>query len=379
MIQRMLMGLVLLCACASTAPARVIEERIPLREGLVSTSVQRLTSSRWIDALSKSMGDGCRLAVEGKQLVLHIDTERWPGDVDQAKRIVRAFVLTAEPEAAADYAARIGLFLPKHVAADGRIVVMVHGLDTDRAGFARMEELLRAEGYQTAYFVYPNDQAIADSGALLSQHLAALHQDYPQLKIDLLCFSMGSLVARSYVEGDAYAGGVDHFIMLGPPNHGSSWAKFRILLEMRDHVRLFCSDAKWHPAWMVADGLGEAGRDLKQGSEFLTKLNACPRRDGVKYTIVMGNQNTLRRTTADAIDGTLEWMPSWKLTQKMQRWSHRFRDRVDTSDGPVKLDSAKLDGVNDTVVVRADHDALYLPVNGPDPASWPTIRERLGR
>jgi pimeloyl-ACP methyl ester carboxylesterase len=41
-------------------------------------------------------------------------------------------------------------------------------------------------------------------------------------QVDIVAHSMGGLVARSYIQSDAYRGDVDEFIMLGTPNHGSS-------------------------------------------------------------------------------------------------------------------------------------------------------------
>jgi hypothetical protein len=55
----------------------------------------------------------------------------------------------------------------------------------------------------------------------------------------------------------------------------------------------------------------------------------------------------------------------------------KFAAQTNESDGVVSLDSAKLDGVSDMVVLHADHNALAMETQGRPPAAWPTIKERL--
>jgi hypothetical protein len=137
---------------------------------------------------------------------------------------------------------------------------------------------------------------------------------------------------------------------------------------------------------MITDGLGEAGGDLKPRSKFLKALNARGRRDGVKYTIIAGNQHPARRVTANCLDRTADWIPNrvsnwWGFRQtkdKLEDTAGRMRQRGD-SDGPVSVKSCRLTGVDDFVVVAADHVSLYYPINGNPPAAWDTIRDRLNQ
>jgi hypothetical protein len=135
---------------------------------------------------------------------------------------------------------------------------------------------------------------------------------------------------------------------------------------------------------MITDGLGEAGTDLKPKSDFLRELNALPRRPGVKYTIIAGNQHPARQVTASAIEGTASCIPAsvsnwWGFRQTkaaLEDKAGRMRQRG-RSDGPVDVKSCRLKGVDDFVVVACDHEGLYYPVDGNPPASWDTIRDRL--
>ena len=138
---------------------------------------------------------------------------------------------------------------------------------------------------------------------------------------------------------------------------------------------------------MITDGLGEAGRDLKPGSRFLKELNARPRREGVKYSIVCGSQHPARSQAAEWLDCTARQVPRrvshwWGVRQTKQsliRRANKLRNHKSEGDGPVKVSRAKLDGVDDVVIVHADHARLYIGTETEPPAAWDTIRDRLRR
>jgi pimeloyl-ACP methyl ester carboxylesterase len=344
-----------------------------------------LGGSLFISAMNKSLGDGCRLEVGSNELIVHVDADKLPQTIDSTKRAIRVFTATAAPDATAAQARNWGLLLPAKVDTNRPLVILVHGLDGDHFGWQPIADLLTASGYQVAYFDYPNDGPIADDAALLATHMTALHETFPQLRLNIITFSMGALVARDYIEGPGYLGGVDHLIMLAPPNHGSSWARLHILSEWKEHIDLAMGDSHWSPTWMITDGLGEAGRDLTPDSKFLGRLNTFPRRQGVRYTIIDGNRNILRRWAVDSVKETEALIPS-----KPTSWSG-FREcraeladlardidkPIDKSDGPVSLASASLSGVSDVVTLHADHESLCEPHGKLPPAAWETIADRL--
>ena len=302
-------------------------------------------------------------------------------------RAVRAFTASAAPEATAAQAASYGLWLPERVEEGKPLVVLVHGLDCDRASWGVIRKLLAAEGCQVAYFAYPSDQPIADSASFFGKQLKTFRRAHPRTPITVLAHSMGGLVSRAYIEGDNYAGGVERLIMIAPPNGGSKWAWYRMALEADEHYHLWRHEKRWSPTWVITDGLGEAGRDLRPGSKFLRELNARPRRQGVKYTIIAGSQHPARRMTADCLDSTSRLVPrrasSWwglrHFKDELEDRADRMRATTSRGDGPVKLRSARLTGVDDFVVVHADHASLYLPNGKLPPAAWEVIRERLAR
>lgn len=409
-IASLVLPLLALAAMPARAEAAPREARIALRDGKLRTAdltaaltrelhlpeyalhcgeidLRGLGSSRWVEAVNESLGGGCRVSVSDDALVLNIDTEKFPDDIRSAERAVRVFTAVAAPEATARQRAYYGLWTPARIDTRRPLVVLVHGLDCDRLNWSPLIELLEEDGRQAALFTYASDQPIADSARELGDKLTELRGRMPGLRYDLLCHSMGGLVARQFVEGDDYTGGVDHLVMLGTPNTGSEWATYRFALELEEHYDLWRREPGWGPSWMITDGLGEAGRDLKPGSKFLTALNARQRRAGVKYTIVAGNQHPARRMTANCLDDTAGWVPRrvahwWGLRHakdKLQDVAGRMRQRGE-SDGPVSVASCRLAGVDDFVIVPADHVSLYYPiVDGKPPAAWDTIRDRLNR
>lgn len=405
---RSILAACVLLASATAASAVPHEARIPLHNGKLrmadlsaamldelhlptthlppgEINLQKLGGSLFVKAVNTSLGEGCRMTVTGEALVLHVDPEKLPNSIDSAKLAARVFTANVAPEAAAAQAKHFGLFLPAHVQTDRPLVLLIHGLDADGLDWSPLAELLTDAGYQVAYFAYPDDQPIADDAALLTRHLIALRESFPTLKLHVITFSMGSLVARSYIEGPDYGGGIDRLILMAPPNHGSSWARFRLPLEWKEHLCLAITDPQWKATWMITDGLGEAGRDLRPGSDFLRNLNARPRRDGVRYTIIEGDQHPVRRYTASLVEGTSHLIPQraaswWGFRQTratLMSVTDNLRSGADRSDGAVTLDSASLSGVDDVVRVHSDHASIYRPDGEKPPAAWGTIRKRL--
>jgi pimeloyl-ACP methyl ester carboxylesterase len=286
-------------------------------------------------------------------------------------------------KARADQEKNWGLKVPADLNAHRPLAVMIHGLDSNNGVWFEMAKLLEAQHWQVAYFSYPSDGPIQDGADRLAKEMAALHAKFPTLRVSLIGHSMGSLVARAYIEGDAYAGQVDHFIAIAPPNHGSPWTRERFLLEAHEQYWAWRSYKDWSPLWMFTDGHGEAADDLKPDSKFLKTLNARPRRAGVKYTIIAGDHNILSRFGANGV-ASVEWcLPDkniWGIRQArggLQKAQAKLRDQTSDSDGVVPIASTQLDGVTDFVRLHADHNTLAMSHKGAPPAAWEAVRERL--
>jgi pimeloyl-ACP methyl ester carboxylesterase len=294
-------------------------------------------------------------------------------------------VAALDPQGVAAQAKEFGLFLPNKLNDQKPLVLLIHGLDMDQSSWQPTADQLRLAGYPVAWFCYPQDQPIADDIQCFTQHMISLRKDSPKLTIDIIAFSMGSLVARGYVEDRDYAGGVDRMILLAPPNHGSTWARYAVLLKIKQHLYLSMNDPAWRPSWFFTSGLCQADDDLLPGSTFLTQLNSLPRRDGVRYTIIEGDQHVFRRITADAVQASADWIAPHaascqclqSLKSTLVNQADAIRSRTDKSDGPVTLNSADLPGVTDIVRIHCDHQKMIDPADANPPLAWDTIRDRL--
>lgn len=334
----------------------------------------------YLAVLEDSLGEAFDLDVEGEQLVVEVDLDELPPKMRASKAMVRAAV-ERHRGVLQGRDRSFGLHLATEVDAARPLVILVHGIDSNTDCWNAWVPLLSGRGYQVAVFSYPNDQSIADSGRFLGAEIDALVDRHASLRMHLVTHSMGGLVARWYIEGPEYAGGVDRLILLAPPNQGSCYARGRFLAEGYEHLALWRCEEQWSWNWCVADGLGEAGHDLRPGSDFLKQLNARSRRAGVRYTIVAGNRNCGWRYTARAIDAAADVLPEWRWLNCMRSSltcsAERLRVRTGGSDGLVSLESVRLAGVRDIVIVPADHTTIFAAHGDQPPAAWGVVSNRL--
>lgn len=346
-----------------------------------------MNGASFVRAFNAALGEGCSVRVEPNALVVRVNPRGLPRNLDAMKHATRIFTAVAAPGATAAQRRFYGLLLPPKVDADRPMVVLVHGLDCNRANWFPMAELMLEQGYQVSYFTYPSDGPLEESAALLAAEMSATRQRFPDVPLHIVAHSMGGLVARRYVEGSDYAGGVRDLILIGTPNLGTRWATYRWALEVQEHYALWRHEKAWSPTWMITDGLGEAGRDLKPNSRFLKALNERPRRDGVDYTIIAGAQHPFYPMVGATLNGCAKLIPDrasrwWGFRQTesaLRRGSEKLKRKTGTSDGPVSVKRTQLAGVDDFVILPADHTALYYPVDGAPPAAWETIQDRLSR
>jgi len=243
------------------------------------------------------------------------------------------------------------------------LVVVVHGLASSPERCEALIAAMRKEGLPCAAFRYPSNQPIEKSAKLLSGDLKKLAQGHPGRDVSLVTSSMGGLVARAAVEDpDLDPGNVRRLIMVAPPNHGSALARFEFALDLWTHlvrnarrkeVGLFYA--------MIEDGMCEASDDLMPGSALLKKLNARPRNPKIQYTIFLGTAGPL---TAEDLAQLRE---SIAKAGQQNRWVRFFGSRVykwledldevveGKGDGCVSLARGRLEGVEDTMVLRISH------------------------
>jgi len=108
-----------------------------------------------------------------------------------------------------------------------KVVLLLHGIYDNSKDFAAMEKFLQNEGFEThALDLKPSDGKVAIE--VLAQQVA----DYVEAnlakapKFDVIGFSMGSLVARYYIQKLGGKARVERFVIISGPNKGSPWAYF---------------------------------------------------------------------------------------------------------------------------------------------------------
>ena len=269
-----------------------------------------------------------------------------------------------------------------------RVVVIIHGLDDPGWHWRDMAPALLDEGHIVLRFEYPNDQAVSDSTDLMAMEFAVLRRR-GVLHADIVAHSMGGLVARdlltrkAYYHGDGTGGdrfpAVGRLVMIGTPNHGAPMARLRGVTEVGELISRWISGrGRWLDT--LADGAGEAGRDLLPESEFLRRLNARAHPDDTAYTIVVGRVSPVSPDEVQRMLDRLQRLTGDASPVAMSGVSRALQAMVNgLGDGLVSIDSARLEGITDVVIAETDHLGLIVNVFRSDrrPPAISIVLDRL--
>jgi len=115
-----------------------------------------------------------------------------------------------------------------------RTVVLVHGYLANRSTLLPVAGYLRWRGFrQVLSFNYRSSEGVERGAIALRDYL---RRHVRGGRIDLVCHSLGGLVARAYLQELGGARRVDHCITLGTPHQGtynSYWLASRVGWELR--------------------------------------------------------------------------------------------------------------------------------------------------
>ncbi|MFZ5497140.1 MAG: esterase/lipase family protein [Verrucomicrobiota bacterium] len=103
-------------------------------------------------------------------------------------------------------------------------VVLLHGIGMRAYVMQRLESALRADGYRTVNLSYPSRKMPFEQ--LASEYLPAQlakHAVAGAPHLHFVTHSMGSLIVRKLIQ-DARPANLGRVVMIGPPNHGSTAA-----------------------------------------------------------------------------------------------------------------------------------------------------------
>jgi len=248
-------------------------------------------------------------------------------------------------------------------------VVLVHGLDEPGGIWDQLAPALALAGHTVLRFDYANDQAITLSADDFTGVLARLKARGVE-RVDLVSHSMGGLVSLDAISRDGFGDlgiGVDHFITIGTPFGGSPWARLRAVAEIREQVQRWVESDDLDPARLMGfarDGVGQAGRDLLPGSDYLSSLEARSLPEGVVVTNIVGRTVGGSEVDEDGglrlgslfVDGALGDLIGQRDAGVVQDEIEKLSQEL--GDGVVPMSSAVLDGVDDVVILKANHRGL---------------------
>jgi pimeloyl-ACP methyl ester carboxylesterase len=417
-------GVLAVLCCCCVAAAEVLTARVPLEDGRlpVRRAFEEMLRQAGVEPGEALQGLDCTIdlgtAVGRLQVAVFdrlapgtVRTEVGPEAVvvsfDREALRVHALAVTGEvtrwfaATEAAGGAPRTGMTLvtrddpraPLAGLAPGtrRAVVLVHGLDDPGWSWRDMAPRLLDAGWTVVRFEYPNDQCIARSADLLAAGLAGLRSRGIE-QVDVVAHSMGGLVSRdALTRAEFYAGdgsgrgsagrlpAVRRLLMLGTPNHGSPMARVRALGEAGEKVSRWLSGLG-APQAAAQEPAGEAGRDLLPDSAFLRELNGRPLPSFTTYTIVAGRMSPFGTGDVDALAARVDEATGGAARREagaVARWLHSVVSGL--GDGLVSIESARLSGVSDMVIVEANHMGMIVNLLPSDsvPPAIPIVLARL--
>jgi pimeloyl-ACP methyl ester carboxylesterase len=298
-------------------------------------------------------------------LVIEIDRARLHTDKRRAQSKFRQVSLRIiDPRGKYHARQRFGLMIDDTAEdrTDDPLIIGIHGFTGSASAIDVFLNPLRDAGFACGSFVYPNDQAIADSARLLAGELAALARRQPNRRISLVTFSMGGLVARAAIEDPKLdPGNVDRLVMIAPPNRGSVCARFARGFDLYEHL---AREKRFAPRGMLAasmlDGLGEARQDLCPDSHFLRQLNARRRNADVRYGILLGEGGELSEDQVDRMIASIDKLERKSTLARvfgprLDRLREEFAELSKKSDGFVSVERGRLEGVDDVETFRFGH------------------------
>ena len=197
----------------------------------------------------------------------------------------------------------------QNLVADRRpAVLLLHGLGRTWKSMRPIGRYLESKGYAPYYVAYPSTRRpVAEHAENLRRIVARL--DGPEA-IHLVGYSLGGLVVRAYLAGD-YDARIKRVILLGTPNQGAHKADL------------------WDGNWAYQKIMGPAGQELGTGEEGI--VTSLPDTLPVEFGIIAGGKG----------DGKGY---SFVLTGD--------------DDRTVAVESTRLPGASDFVIVRSIHSFL---------------------
>ena len=262
-------------------------------------------------------------------------------------------------------------------------ICLIHGLNSTSGVFRHMVGPLEEAGYGLVIYDFPYNRDLDETSAAFRRDWAEFRAKAGDARPwSIVAHSMGSLLARSYVEDEAFAKDVVSLIMIAPPNHGSSLAHAQTFLQMVQSVQAMNGSRRTDPLALLGDGLGAAADDMTPGSGYLRALNGHRRREGVRYHILAGDVGYLNAEARRQIEARSKLLGGIGRLVASGVSSPLDEITDGRGDGCVSVSSTRLEGVGDHRTLHANHlELIRAPLLFPDPgpvASMPDLLRWLG-
>jgi triacylglycerol esterase/lipase EstA (alpha/beta hydrolase family) len=188
------------------------------------------------------------------------------------------------------------------------VVFLLHGIGKGRTDMLALQSMLSRQGYDTVNWRYPSTKLSLDE---IADMLNAEVQKYGDRRVSFVTHSMGGIVVRTYLNKykPAHMG---RFVMIAPPNQGAYLADLL---------------GNWLPYKLI---LGPAGQQLRQGESGKC---ACAGVPGCEFGIIAGGTGKK--------SGMNPLVPG-------------------DNDGTVSVESTKLDGARDFLLLPYAHPLIQL-------------------
>jgi len=187
----------------------------------------------------------------------------------------------------------------------GEYVVLLHGLSRTSRSMNSLETFLSKEGYQVLNIDYPSRKyPVSELAAMVREEVVSKTPDAG--KVHFITHSMGGIILR-YMQNNNPLPNLGRVVMLSPPNHGSE------LADKMGNFRLI--------GWII----GPAGKQLGTNDNSICRKLGKPDFD---LGVITG-------------DESLYWINSSIIPGE--------------DDGTVSVESARLEGMADFLVVHTSH------------------------
>ncbi len=273
-----------------------------------------------------------------------------------------------------------------------QIAIIVHGFNSSPKQFQPLASKIespqtRSEAIRTASFHYSTRKGVANAAREFEKHLKQLVQKNPDCEITLITHSMGGIVSRLVIEKDNFElPQIKQIIMVAPPNKGSNLALLPIGTDRFDPVLARIDRTKIRDTLrqLVAE-VNLAVEDLRPKSELMKKLDKQKRNPNIDYSIILGNKAVLTATQAQVLKTFSKQMKTAKqkhvvkggqeIAEVLAKLSQELVSPQ--GDGVVGLNSGKLRGVDDVVVLKFKHNDISTKDSKEQAAIYAEILKRI--